>query len=300
MAHMICPGLPAGWINAWLAAVGATVLDSRIRLHWTGDGGTPVAVLSAEDVDPLDAVVASWPDAELLTDLPIAEHWRGTGRLGRKVPVANFVARAQTARSHPYSWTLSSTMTDLYVDEKGEVVHAPFDPPAPKGITLHHRLMKVHEQVEPSIERMRGSFEGRAVRVKANGLGFDHTRLGSQSDDTSPWVDPVVEVLAFFGLAILPVRGGGIGRRQSGASDARERQRGWLRTRTPGSKWERRFMWPAWCQPLDCAGIDALMDVWEPRSKDAWSRTGVHAGWQSVQFEPSGKDVTRAFGAEQL
>ena len=35
MARVTCPGLPASWINGWLAAVGATVLDSRIRLHWT-------------------------------------------------------------------------------------------------------------------------------------------------------------------------------------------------------------------------------------------------------------------------
>ena len=40
MAEVICPGLPASWINAWLAAVGATVLDPRLRLHWTR-GGTP-------------------------------------------------------------------------------------------------------------------------------------------------------------------------------------------------------------------------------------------------------------------
>ena len=62
---------------------------------------------------------------------------------------------------------------------------------------------------------MRDSFAGRAVRVKDNGLGFDQTRLGSLADDTSIWIDPVVEELAFFGLAILPVRGKGIDRRMS-------------------------------------------------------------------------------------
>lgn len=46
MARVTCPGLPASWINAWLAAVGATVLDSGIRLHWTAE--TALAVLSAE------------------------------------------------------------------------------------------------------------------------------------------------------------------------------------------------------------------------------------------------------------
>ena len=299
MPSVTCPGLPASWINGWLAAVGATVLDSRIRLHWTADR-TPLAVLSAEDVDPVATVVASWPDKALLTNLPIAEHWNGAGQLRRKVSADVFAVRAQAARSHRYSWTLSSTMTDLCVDENGEVVHAPFDPAGPGTVKwLHHRLMKVHAQLDPSIQHMRDSFTGRAVRVKDNGLGFDHTRLGSQSDRTSMWIDPVVEVLAFFSLAILPMRGGGVDRRLSRLSDARGAQRGWLRT--AGSRSERRFMWPAWHQPLDCAGIDALMDVWTPHRKAVWSRTGVHAAWQSVQFKPRGSaDTTRAFGAERL
>ena len=41
MGEMICPGLPGGWINAWLAAVGATVLDDRLTLRWTTDGAHP-------------------------------------------------------------------------------------------------------------------------------------------------------------------------------------------------------------------------------------------------------------------
>ena len=28
MTQLTCPGLPADWINGWLAAVGATVLDT--------------------------------------------------------------------------------------------------------------------------------------------------------------------------------------------------------------------------------------------------------------------------------
>ena len=92
--------------------------------------------------------------------------------------------------------------------------------------------------------------------------GTDHTRLGSQSDATSNRTDPVVEELAFFGLAILPVRGPGIDRRFSHRAGA---QRGWVRT--PGSWIERRFMWPAWSRPLDCAGIDALLDAWKPDRK---------------------------------
>ena len=66
---------------------------------------------------------------------------------------------------------------------------------------------------------------------------------------------------------------------------------------------DRRFTWPAWSQPLDCAGIDALMDIWKPMHgrRSAWTRIGVQAGWRSVRLMPRGSnDVTRAFGAEPL
>ncbi len=230
MTQVTCPGLPGAWINGWLAAVGATVLDARVQLHWTTDGA-PLAMLSASEVDPVAALVESWPDAALLSGLPIAEDWMGTSGIQRKVPVGAFVERARAARGHPYSWTLSSTMTDLCVDEHGEVAHAPFDPAGPGTIKwLHHRLMKVHGHVEPAVGRIRDSLTGRAGRVKDNGLGFDQTRLGSQADETSIWIDPVVEVLAFFGLALLPVRGRGADRQLDRFADTRERQRGWQKT----------------------------------------------------------------------
>ena len=298
--QMTCAGLPASWLNGWLAAVGTTVLDSRIRLQWTADGNHPLAVLSAERVDPLAALVESWPDAGLLRELPIAENWKDTGKLKRTVPVDAFAARVRAARGHRHSWTLSSTMTDLCVDETGQVAHAPFDPAGPGTIKwLHHRLMKVHSKVEPTVERIRDSLEGRAVRIKDNGLGFDQTRLGSQSDDAGKWVDPVVETLAFFGLAILPVRGSGVDRRLSPRSRARETQRGWLRI--PRDEPGRRFVWPVWSQPLDSAGIDALMDVWKPERRSSWASIDVSGGWRSVQLMPRGSaDATRAFGAEPL
>ena len=45
--------------------------------------------------------------------------------------------------------------------------------------------MKLHEQLEPSVARIRDSLAGRASRVQGDGLGFDQTRLGSLSDKTS-------------------------------------------------------------------------------------------------------------------
>lgn len=296
MTRMTCPGLPGAWINGWLAAVGTTVLDPRVRLHWTTAGG-PVAVLSAAEVDPLSALVESWPDAALLSCLPIAESWKGAGNVRRKVPVEAFAARARAARDDPYAWTLSSTMTDLCVDEDGTVAHAPFDPSVPKGITLHQRLMTISEAVTPSAVTIGDSLTGRAARVNANGLGFDLARLGSQADVTSNWIDPVVEVLAFFGLAVLPVRGSGADRQGHGF--VRARQRGWQQV--SGSRDPQRFHWPAWGQSLDSNGIDALLDAWKPEKKPAWMQVGVHAGWRTVPFQPDVlADPTRAFGAERL
>ena len=299
MTEVRCPGLPGGWINGWLAAVGATVLDARLRLHWTA-GGAPLAVLSAAEVDPIAAIVESWPDAALLSRLPIAKDWKGVGEFRRKVPVDAFAARARAARGDPYAWTLSSTMTDLCVNEAGEVAHAPFDPAGPGTIKwLHHRLVKVNEHVEPTAGRIGDSLAGRAVRVKDNGLGFDQTRLGSQADDGSIWVDPVVEVLAFFGLALLPVRGLGADRRLDRFADVRERQRGWRKGSE--SRDPRRFHWPAWEQPLDTSGIDALLDAWNPKKRHTWTLVGVHAGWQAVPFQRRATaDTTRAYGAERL
>lgn len=298
MTEVTCPGWRASWVNAWLAAVGATVLDQRIRLHWTTDA-EPVAVLSSDGCDPVAALLESWPDAEALSDLPIAEEWRETVRLQRKVSVEAFMARAQAARSHRHSWTLSSTMTDLAVHRDGEVEHAPFDPSGTGPMKwLHYRLLRVHRPLDDE-SRIHGSLAGDADRIQASGLGFDQTRLGSLQDATDPWVDPVVEVLAFFGLAPLPVRGRGADERLGRSTDASARQRGWREV--DRSRQRRSFHWPAWSQPLDRDGIDALLDAWNPERKGGWARVGVHAGWRSVQYESRGSsDRTRAIGAERL
>lgn len=295
MNRFECAGLPASWLNGWLAALGTTVLDSRIRLGWTR-GRTPVAVLAARDVDPVAALVAAWPDESELLDMPLAEAWKGAGTLQRRVSVEDFASRAEACRGHRYCWTLSSTLTDLHVDENGLVAHAPFDPAGPGTIKwLHHRLLKVHRNVDLSARRLEDSLTGRASRVKDNGLGFDVTRLGSLADSSSKWVDPVVEALAFFGLALLPVRGRGTEGRTNRFS---QMQRGW---RVTAEREGVRFRWPAWEQPLDRLGIDALLDAWRPEHEPSWPSVGVHAAWGALRFRPRGtSDKTRAFGSRRL
>ena len=298
MSESVCPGLPAGWVNGWLAAVGATVLDPRLRLHWTEED-TPVAVLSSESHEPAAALVESWPTRELMDDLPIAADWRNACKLERQVTVDDFRGRAMEARGIPASWTLSSTMTDLSVDQNGKVAHAPFDAAGPGTIKwLHYRILRLHKKVgPPEPSRLRASLMGQASRIKDNGLGFDQSRLGSLAGKTDPWVAPVVELLAFFGLALLPMRGRGADRRERGNPD--ERQRGWRNP--PGSDEPREFVWPAWKQPLDAWGIDALLDVWNPWRRATWRSAGVHAGWHSVRYERRAKaDATRAIGAKRL
>ena len=298
MKECVCPGLPAAWVNGWLAAVGATVLDPRLRLRWTVQGA-PVAVLCSDSADPVDALVASWPDRETLDDLPTAGEWRNACRLERQVTVNDFRERAMQARSASGSWTLSSTLTDLSVDRSGKVAHAPFDAAGPGSIKwLHDRVLKVHGQAgAPSPSRLHASLRGRASRVKGNGLGFDQSRLGSLADDTDRWVEPVVELLAFFGLALFPMRASGADRRDHGKPD--ERPRGWRRR--PRSHDRRGFLWPAWELPLDAWGIDALLDVWIPWRRNTWRAVGVHAGWRSVPYKSRAvADPTRAIGAERL
>ena len=313
MTERECPGLPADWLNAWLAAVGATVLNDAIQLRWTSDT-IPVAVLSVDgDDDPIDALVAAWPGDERLNAMPITSEWPALNRMERKVSVDVFGERARAVRSHADAWTLSSTMTDLHVYQGGEVAHAPLDPPGPGTIKwLHHRLLKTLAHVDSPVECITATLEGRGLRVVDNGLGFDLTRVTTQADGSRKTVDPVVEALAFFGLALLPVRGDGIDQRtERSRSRSSVRQRGWLTTPHPC------FEWPVWRQFLDMASIDALLDVWARSRRwkrragggaeaptydyETWDRLGVVASWRTVGYESrSSSDPTVGYGSERL
>jgi hypothetical protein len=256
-------------------------------------------VLSVDgDDDPVDTLISSWPDRDRINAMPIAHNWGELPAMSRKVPVQVFAARAEAVRSHPDSWTLSSTMTDLHVFESGEVAHGPLDPPGPGTIKwLHHRLLKTYTYVESLAEQIPASLEGRGSRVIDNGLGFDLTRVTTQADSSRKAVDPVIEVLCFFGLAMLPVRGAGVDmsvrRRRSRDS---VRQRGWQMAP------HRHFEWPAWEHAIDRMGIDALLDLWRPhRARRSWGPLGVHAGWRTVSYESrSSSDPTVGYGSERL
>lgn len=280
------PGWPARWLNAWLAAVGATVLVPELRLSWTEDAD-PFAVLHGP-ADPIAMLAEAWPTPEAIASLPIARHLPGHLEMPRKVTREVFTDRAAYARTRPDHWALSSTVTDLAIDDDGGLAHSPFDPPAPRGETMGDRLQRLADALPDRSalpDLIEASTHGRVERIAANGLGFDVTRLGSLGDDTRPFVDPIVEILAFYGMALFPVRGAGI------AGVRRAQPRGWRR-----SGRQHRFVWPIWHTPLDQYAIDALVLADTAGQGD---RLGVSRRWASISYEARGaSDVTRGFASE--
>lgn len=305
MSELECPGLHASWFNAWLAAVGTTVLVPELRLSWTTDAH-PRAVLGVEGRrDPVDLLAASWPSTERVTRMPIAKVRHGCANLGRQPLLSTFIERAQIARGHNDGWTLSSTLTDLYCTasdvQKAKVKHSKLDPAGPGSIgTLHDRLLKVMSHVVDDIEpSIRDAFEGRATRVGDNGLGFDVTRITSLGDSSKPRVDPIIETLAFFALALFPMRGDAVTADHRGVAERFAlRQRSW---HLVSADRPRRVHWPAWASELSRHGIDALLDAWRPSDRRNWSRLSVHSAWLSVEYSPRGtSDNTRGIGSAAL
>lgn len=304
MAELACPGLPASWLNAWLAAVGVTVLVPEMRLSWT-DGPTPQAVLAVcDDGDPVQALASAWPSPERISHMPVAEHQSGCDDIVPNLPLQTFQERAQRYRGHVDAWSLSSTYTDLHVDatQPGVVLAARsrFAPPAPGPVgPIHRRLTRVLGFIDEPLARIAATLEGRAHRVNANGLGFDISRVTTLGDYSDKSVDPVLEALAFFGLALLPIRGAGTSRSaQSRGVHLRARQRLWFADLDDARR--ERLMWPAWSDPLGANGIDALLDAWHPLRRATWRQLGVHAAWRSVEFIWQGNDPTRGIGSEAL
>lgn len=299
MHELNCPGWNGSTITAWLAAIGATHLDRDLRLRWTTDA-EPYAVLSCADgAPPLERLVSAWPSAETLSGLPSASLFSETVRdggktspSGRKITLNDFAAMVSSRRGDAGMWTLSSTMTDLSVDDGGLVSHAPFDPPMSKGPSLHMRLVDVYDLVEDVKAQLDASLSGRPLLAKRNGLAFTIARIGSPADAHKNLVDPVLEVLAFFGLSILPFRGDGKEGRNAGKS---ARQRGWARD---GKR--TTFRWPAWKSPLDLCAIDALLDIWQiGHINDALLQ--VHDAWEAVCYKRrSTNDSTRGFSGRSI
>jgi hypothetical protein len=294
-----------------MAAVGITVIDSNLKLSWTDDE-IPLAVFWHEGGDdPIQAVSEAWPLlGERLESMPGARNPAMNRNDYSELNVEVYAQRLDAGHLHPDLFSLTSSLTDLCWESRkqGDVaMYGPFETSGP-GTTkwLHHRCCKVFHSVKDPFRGIGDLFEGVGQRVPGNGLGWDADRIGAIRDaGEQPMVDPVAETLAYFALALFPVRGDG---RQVKAS--RGRQRGW--GIKPYGHWE--FIWPTWIQPLDRWGIDALLTAWHNTwhnrrgvnqrwytSRADWDLLGIHTGWSTSRFVPrSARDMTRGYGAQQI
>lgn len=279
MARFDAPGLQANWLNAWLAALGITVLVPEARLSWTDDE-RPHAVFDHGDL--IAHLAAAFPTRAHLDAIAIArQHPASAHPFPRKPTGAAYRDRAHLARLGDFS--LTSTVTDL-VHGSDELPHSPFDPPFPKGITLHDRVLACRNAIHDELRQCQESLTGVGTRVQGSGLGFDYLRRFQPTvPHAEDHVDPVIELLAFFGLSFIHVRGDG----------NRERVRGW----SAGPLHRHAFTWPTWRQAITAPAIDALLDSF-------WSHadtTNTDAVFASVSYQPRGSlDATRGFASERI
>lgn len=274
------PGLSAAWLNGWLAALGITILVPGTTLRWAGDP-RPSAILQAPNL--IEQLVNVFPTIDDLKALAIARQSPTAPiEFTRKVSTEAYTSRAGLARAGDHS--LAATVTDLAPSEEERIAHSPFDPSAPKGLTIHQRLASCREAITDIEPRLLGSLNGNGERAQMNGLGFDYSRLFAPTIPSGQvWCDPVIEILAFYGLSYIPVRGDG----------QRIRTRGWEGPATRRGS----FTWPTWAPALNTSAIDALLDRF-------WSGGERHiaaAAFRSVAYQPRGSlDATRAFASERM
>lgn len=283
------PGLMGDWLNGWLAALGITVLLPSARLCFVSEAMT-VAVVELDDEQRLaEELARALPARDALDALSIAKP-----RISRTVLRDAYREAAIVARERS-DFSLSSSLTDLSTSEDDkELGHSPFDPPAPRGETLWSRLVRCREALgegDVLLRSMEASLAGRGARIDANGLGFDYRRIPAAALGSGQIrVDPVVECLAFYGLALFPVRGDG----------HRALTRGW---RWDSDARRARFFWPTWREPLDRFGIDALLGALYASDLDrgVLSGLGIEALYEAIPYQATGSaDVTRGLAARRV
>lgn len=299
---LTCKGLPAEWLTGWLAAIGITKLEPRIELSWT-PGAKPRAVLSGT-VDIVGSLLASWPSEERIQDMPIATEWEDTATMDKfNVPVEVFQERVQASLQHRDAWTLSSTMTDLFVHEKKKVKltsNSRFNVRKGGGGTIYPRLVKLTQNLDISKARIQASLNGTGQHVSAYGLGFDLPSLYlSDTVISAGQTDPAISILAFFGLSLFPCGGNGVPEPKKNAGKSRRNNlftRGWGNDKDG----QFAFFWPAWSKPLDYYAIDALLSLWDPGRKDEWELLGITQALQTVPFVAEGSDRRIGYGSRKI
>ena len=293
MRRLHCPGLRAEMPHQWLAAVGAAVLADGMRLSWTS-GLNPEAVLHHE-ADPLTALVEAWPSQKRIKAIPMVGH--AASQSVKKLLRSDFRQLVRDTRDHIDAWSLSSAATDLTgTTGAGAAILGPLTPVLERGFSAHRNLPNASDCTP---EKIADTLAGRAAREKGAGLGIDPERFtNSTTGDQGVATLHAVETLAYFGLALYPVRGDGVHHEQN---PFKARQRGWSTNRYKLGV----FQWPAWEQPLDRFGIDALLDVWQPNDAITYGLLGLHSAWESVRrdrfaWSPKRKNHTYGYASRRL
>lgn len=287
MAPYEAPGLPADWLNGWLAAIGVTVLVPDARLRWA-DRGIPFAVFETDDAaDLAKLLAAALPTPETLARSPIARRLPGTEHeFGRNVTLAAFQERAGMERRTGDS-ILAASVSDLSVDARPDnLEHGAFDVPVPRGVTLEERAAACAGKLAKTdiAHRVQDTLSGWGQREEINGLGFDAHRIPGgmhPAAEAGVYADPVVELLVFSALPLFPVRGNG----------KRVRQRLWTDSNTKRGA----LQWIAWQPALDRWAIDALLDL-PSRNLGGLAL----ARYQVVPYQLSDPNDRRAYFAERI
>lgn len=294
------PGLTADWLHGWLAALGITVLVEGCRLGWTDDL-IPMAVLEFEGNLPA-TIARLLPDADELASMVIGKADRDHPEVAYKLLPTEYQKTCRQARMVHRDFSLGITMTDLAEleeHERGWVIKtSQFYTPLSKGGTLWARLNGVRKLLPESVgeDVIRASLKGEGEFSHAYGLGFNVRQLAAGSPpekhyqgrekppSTPRWVDPVIEILAFYGLAFFPVRGTSM--------KGLPQTRGW-QSRSP------QFSWPVWAANLEHWAIDAMLGGVYSGADD--SSLGVRGRFEVARYKPSHEqNCTRGYGSRWL
>lgn len=317
-----CPGWRADHLSGWLAAVGATVLADGLTLAWTREA-SPYALVGHPDNDPIKVLSDVWPSVEKWRRLPLPLH-PDPGATTQKRSLyrpdwEHWTDLARRTRIHHSDGLLpSATHTDV-VSEK--VSNKPIPSPATgpiagrgtRGRSAHHKAQFAVAAAQPPDEMIERSAAGRLPRSARvtkgktkgkkgiDGWGVDPYRLMPSEAGGEPTVEPVIETLTLWGLAMLPVTATG---------NVRVTRRGRI-TNVPEPD---ILVWPAWSQPLDRHGIDALLDAWRERwryddthsgvgkpSTAIAKRLGVTVAWRSRRIESGeGQPPDKGYASELI
>lgn len=292
MVHHIARGLPADWLNAWLAAIGVTVLVSDARLGWTDDP-VPRARFSVPDGHDLATLIANaLPTTTRIEEMAFAG-------LNQSVSPDDYHDAAQRARESSDD-TLAVVVTDLAGSASGEaLVKGNFNVGMEGKESLDRRLLRCRRDLpdgEALTRLAADTLDGRGRRTNANGLGFDYRRLaGPVPEEALRTADPLIECLCFFGTTLFHTRGNGHRLHQRGWPDRATRRHG--------------FLWPTWRPALDRWAIDGLLDLAYAAFKNGAGRPtrladlghwGLNGLYGSVPFEKAGRSVTKGYAAERL